>query len=62
MWTSLQVTVDGAAHRGRFRLQGEMLILEWTGGRHHERCGFLKPDFVAMTALKRLASRPSLAA
>ena len=48
--------------RGRYRLEGEALVLEWRGGRHMERCGLLKPDVVAMSSLKRLASQPPMAA
>ncbi len=57
MWTSLQVQVGQGQERGRFRVEGGQLVLEWRGGRHAEVCGLLKPEFVATQRLRKLAER-----
>jgi hypothetical protein len=62
MWNSVQVSVGSATVRGRYRMEGDQLVLEWRNGRVAERCGLLKPEFVAMDKLKRLASSQPLAA
>lgn len=56
MWNSVQVAVGPTTHRGRYRLDGDMLVVEWRGGRHSERCGFLKPEFVATSYLRQQVS------
>ncbi len=55
VWTFVEVSVGQSTVRGRFRLEGEQVVLEWRGGRHAERCGLVKPDVVASCSLKRLA-------
>ena len=40
----------------------ELLVLEWRGGRTAERCGLLKPEFVALSRLKQLATNMGRAA
>ena len=62
MWQSVEVVVGLSTHRGRFRVEGRRLVLEWRGGRTFEWCGILKPELVAANRLKQLASRPPLAA
>lgn len=62
MWNSLEVSVGPAVHRGRYRMEGDQVVLEWRHGRVAERCGLLKPEFVATARLKQLAARQSLAA
>ena len=56
MWNSVQVSVGPATHRGRYRMEGDQLVLEWRHGRVAERCGLLKPEFVAASVLKQLVS------
>jgi hypothetical protein len=56
MWCEVQVTVGVGAVRGRYRVEGEQLVLEWRGGRTVERCGLLKPEFVAVSRLRQLAA------
>jgi hypothetical protein len=58
MWSSVEVSVGTAVHRGRYRMEGDQVVLEWRGGRVAERCGLLKPEFVATVRLKQLAARP----
>jgi hypothetical protein len=55
MWQSVEVLVASGAVRGRYRMEGDQLVLEWRGGRSAERCGLLKPEFVASTMLRQLA-------
>jgi len=62
MWQSVQVSVGLATHRGRFRVEGKRLVLEWRGGRTFEWCGILKPEIVAEAKLKQLVSRTPIAA
>lgn len=63
MWNSIEVAQGAAVYHGRYRLEGDVLVLEWSGGRHQERCGFLKPDFLATHCLKKLVNESrSLAA
>ena len=62
MWNSVQVSIGQAVIRGRYRVEGDVLVLEWRGGREIERFGLLKPDFVAVSRLKQLAARNARAA
>jgi hypothetical protein len=62
MWNSVQVSVGSATVRGRYRMEGDQVVLEWRNGRVAERCGLLKPEYVATAKLKQLASSQSLAA
>jgi hypothetical protein len=57
MWNSVEVSVGPATHRGRYRVEGRRLVLEWRGGRALEWCGHLRPDVVAASTLKTLATR-----
>jgi hypothetical protein len=54
MWQSVEVAVSAGVVRGRFRVEGDQLVLEWRGGRTAERCGLLKPEFVASVRLRQL--------
>jgi hypothetical protein len=62
MWNSVQVSNGTATHRGRYRMEGDQLVLEWRHGRVAERCGLLKPEFVATAILKQLVASQSMAA
>jgi hypothetical protein len=62
MWNSVQVSVGSATVRGRYRMEGDQLVLEWRNGRVAERCGLLKPEYVAAAKLKQLASERPIAA
>lgn len=62
MWNSLSVVVGHATHKGRYRLEGGALVLEWAGGRQVEPYGQLKPEFVAASRLKRLVAAQPRAA
>ena len=62
MWELVQVSVGPSTYRGRFRVEGGRLVLEWGGGRVSEWLGMLKPDLVAAMLLKKLASRMAAAA
>ena len=62
MWTSVQVSMGPSIVRGRYRVEGDMLVLEWRGGRHAERYGMLKPEVVALQRLRREAQQHPLAA
>lgn len=56
MWNSVEVSVGPATHRGRYRMEGKELVLEWRHGRVAERCGLLKPEYVAANVLRQLVS------
>ncbi len=59
MWNFVEVSVGPQTVRGRYRIEGDMLVLEWRGGRHAERYGLVKPEVVAMQRLRReAADRP----
>ncbi len=58
MWQSVEVLVASGPVRGRYRMEGDQLVLEWRGGRNAERCGLLKPEFVASARLRQLAGDP----
>jgi hypothetical protein len=62
MWTSVEVAVGHALHRARYRVEGDVLVLEWRGGREVERYGQLKPEVVATARLKRLVAERTHAA
>lgn len=62
MWESIEVPVGAATYRGRFRVEGRQLILEWAGGRTSEWLGVLKPELAAAMLLKKLAARRAVAA
>jgi hypothetical protein len=62
MWNSVQVSVGSATVRGRYRMEGDQLVLEWRNGRVVERCGLLKPEYIATATLRQLASNHPLAA
>jgi len=55
MWNSVQVLVASGTVRGRYRMEGDQVVLEWRGGRVAERCGLLKPEYVATSRLRQLA-------
>lgn len=62
MWNSVQVTVGPQTVRGRYRVEGDMLVLEWRGGRLAERCGLVKPEVVATQRLRLEAQQHPVAA
>lgn len=62
MWQSVEVSVGPGIVRGRYRVEGDQLVLEWRGGRSAERCGLLKPEFVAKARLRQLAGQSPIAA
>ena len=62
MWNSVHVSVGQGVVRGRYRVEGDVLVLEWRGGRETERFGLLKPDFVAGCRLKQLVADQARAA
>ena len=62
MWNSVQVSVGAAVHRARYRMEGDQLVLEWRHGRVVDRCGLLKPEFVAADRLRHLVAELRVAA
>jgi hypothetical protein len=62
MWNLISVSVGQSTHRGRYRVEGKRLTLEWRGGRVSEWCGWVKPEVVAQSALRRLAASGAMAA
>jgi hypothetical protein len=62
MWESVQVSVGPKTHRGRFRVEGGQLVLEWRGGRATAWCGMLRPEVIAAQRLRQLAARMPAAA
>ncbi len=62
MWNSVQVAVGHKTHRGRYRMEGDQLVLEWRGGREAARCGLVKPEVVAMEILRLNVTSAPMAA
>jgi hypothetical protein len=62
MWEQVQAPTPTGMVRGRYRMEGDQLVLEWRGGRVAERCGLLKPEVVAIARLRQLASETPIAA
>ena len=62
MWQMVEVSMGPTTHRGRYRLEGRQLVLEWRGGRIVDWCGSLRPEVVASLRLKQLVKRTALAA
>jgi hypothetical protein len=62
MWEQVQVPAATGVVRGRYRMEGDQLVLEWRGGRVAESCGLLKPEFVATARLRQLVSDRPIAA
>jgi hypothetical protein len=62
MWEMVQVPTAAGVVRGRYRMEGDQLVVEWRGGRSAERCGLLKPEFVATNRLRQLANEQGRAA
>ena len=62
MWEQIEVLVGPARHRGRYKVEGRQLVLEWRGGRTQTWCGMLKPEIVAASHLRTLVTRPAVAA
>ncbi|WP_337185123.1 hypothetical protein [Phenylobacterium sp.] len=62
MWQTIEVDVGPDRVRGRYRLEGRRLVLEWRGGRSFAWCGQVRPEIVAVSALRRLSSAGPLAA
>lgn len=58
MWQAIEVAVGPRTHRGRYRMEGKRLVLEWRGGRTEEWCGLIRPEVVAAQRLKQLVSQP----
>jgi hypothetical protein len=61
MWQRVEVEVGHAVHRGRYRMEGDEVVLEWREGRVSERCGLVRPDVVAASRLRQLVSERSFA-
>jgi hypothetical protein len=62
MWQQVEVVVGLTRHRGRYRVEGRRIVLEWRGGRVFEWCGHVRPDLVAQARLKQLVTRAPVAA
>jgi hypothetical protein len=62
MWQTIEVDCGSQRVRGRYRLEGRRLVLEWRGGRSFAWCGQVKPELVAASCLRRLASTGPIAA
>jgi hypothetical protein len=62
MWQSVAVEVGSGVVRGRYRLEGDQLVLEWRGGRAALRYGLVRPELVASTELRQLAEASRAAA
>ena len=57
MWESDQVAAGPSNYRGRYRLEGRRMVLEWRGGRITEGCGILQPEIEAESRLRQLVTR-----
>jgi hypothetical protein len=55
-WAPVEVSVDSDTHHGRYRMEGEEVVLEWREGRVREPCGLVRPDVLATYRLRLLVS------
>ena len=55
-WNPLEITVGEDRHHGRFRMEGEEVVLEWRDGRVSEPCGLVRADVLAAYRLRLLVS------
>ena len=55
-WNPVEVTVGEDMHRGRFRMEGQEVVLEWREGRVAEPCGLVRADVMAAYRLRLLVS------
>jgi hypothetical protein len=55
-WLRVEVAVGPEVHHGRYRLEGDEVVLEWREGRIVERCGMVRPDVIASYRLRQLVS------
>ena len=62
MWNSVQVSVGHETHKGRYRMEGDQVVLEWRGGREAARCGLVKPEVMAMQILRQHVGHRPIAA
>jgi hypothetical protein len=62
MWNFVEVDMGSRTHRGRYRMEGDQLVLEWRGGRLAARCGLVRPDVVALDILRQSVASGPIAA
>jgi len=55
-WNPVEITVGPERHHGRFRMEGEEVVLEWRDGRVSEPCGLVRADVLAAYRLRLLVS------
>jgi hypothetical protein len=55
-WMRVEVSVGPQVHHGRYRMEGDEVVLEWREGRVIEHCGLVRPDVVATCRLRQLVS------
>ena len=55
-WNPVEIAVGQDMHHGRFRMEGEEVVLEWRDGRVSERCGLVRADVLAAYRLRLLVS------
>ena len=55
-WAPVEVSLGPDTHRGRYRMEGEQVVLEWREGRVSEPCGLVRPDVLAAYRLRLLVS------
>ena len=57
VWIALEIVVGGVRYRGRYRVEGGQVHLEWRGGRCVDDPGYVKPELVALGRLRDEARR-----
>ena len=62
MWMSVEVSVGPQIVRGRCRVEGDVVVLEWRGGRLAEPYGLMRPEVIAAQRLRREAAAHPMAA
>jgi hypothetical protein len=55
-WNPVEIAVGEDKHHGRFRMEGEDVVLEWRDGRVSEPCGLVRADVLAAYRLRLLVS------
>lgn len=61
-WVSLEISVHGSVHKGRYRLDGHVIEVESRLGRRRAPKTSVRPDIIAQNMLRQIVRVASLSA